>query len=422
MGAVITAPLFTFPTYTFAQSNVALPSGGPEDGEPTGDLFQTGGGNTPISDTGVNSVAPEGLIDDQAAQVLSPQNNTATPGLVDAVGNITQGGLACSGAIVLRNILTSAISSAISGIAQTVVGGIVGGLVADQVLTTYDPSSQHQLGEVRARSGTYTIGGIYTSPGWDSIAWCIVNAMIEHITNSTIAWANSGFNGNPAFIQNPGRFFSDIADYQAGKIISDIAYGSTRGGVNICQPFRVSIAIGLAQSYRSNAPSALDQLYSGMSCRLSDITQNNFFGGVRVGVSSSANGLAGNAVERAGRAGYISWSDWVAVTQQDTNNPYGAYILANQALNTAVQARESEIRFEVGLNNGWLNFKKCSDPEDPASCNITTPGRLIESSLNQTLGLSKERLVMADKFDEMITAIVNNLIRVSLNKVLDQNE
>ena len=72
------------------------------------------------------------------------------------------------------------------------------------------------------------------------------------------------------------------------------------------------------------------------------------------------------------------------------------------------------------MNDGWLNFKKCSDPNDPASCKTTTPGKLIESSLNQSLGMGKQRLIMADEFDEMITAVVNNLIRVALNKVLEE--
>lgn len=404
---LICATIFTFISTSFVQTVYA---------EDYDTLIYKDSSNT--SQTTLELDKSSNIEDAQARQTIFPDMLVETDAITDGINNVAQDGLACSGAILLRNVLTSTISNAISGVVQGALGAVKG----IPVNTTFDTSNQHQLGEVRARSGTYTLGGTYIGVGWDSIAWCIVNAMIEHITNSTIAWANSGFNGNPAFIENPGRFFSDLADYQAGKIISDIAYGSSRGRVNICQPFRLTVAIGLAQSYRNDSPSALDQLYDGMSCRLSDITQNNFFGGIRTQIGPSSGGLAGNTVNRASATGFVSWTDWILVTQQDANNPYGAYILANQALYSAVQARESEIRFEVGLNDGWLNFKKCSDPKDPQTCNTTTPGRLIESSLNQTLGLSKQRLIMANKFDEMITAIVNNLIRVSLNKVLQPNE
>jgi hypothetical protein len=255
------------------------------------------------------------------------------------------------------------------------------------------------MGDARARSGSYTFFGIFTNVSWDSVAWCIVNAMIEYIANATIAWANSGFNGNPAFLQNPERFFRELADYEAGRIIRDIAYGASGGKVNVCEPFKISVALNLASSYRGSGNAARDFDYRRMSCSLSDISQNNFFG------SDNTN---------------IGWSDWNAVTQHDENNPYGATILATDAVHAAASAKENELKFELTLNNGWLNFKKCKDPKDTSTCDTTTPGRLIEAQLNSTLDQSKHRLVMAEKFDQMIAAVVNNLIKVALNKVLEE--
>lgn len=329
-----------------------------------------------------------------------------TPGAGGAsVGGTVGGAVQCTMAGVLGNVLATSIRNAISNlIGGTVVNAAVSIILPRVPVEEKGTVGQHIVGDIRAHSGSYTIGSTYTGVSWDAIAWCIVNSMIEQIANSTIAWANSGFNGKPAFIQNPDRFFKSVADQTAGSIIKDIAYGAT--GINVCQPFRVNIAIGLAQSYGNSGRGG-----GGLSCGLSDITSGRFFGGVTTSVGSSK-------VSNAKRPANISWNDWVSVTQNDSNNPYGAAIAANEAFYAGISRQQNSLQFEVGMNNGWLNFKKCKDPKDQNTCDIVTPGRLIESQLNSTLDSSKNRLVMAQKFDQMITAIVNNLIKVALNKVL----
>lgn len=385
---------------------------------PSGDLFPVEAGQLTPLPPPESPLAP--IEDKQAAESIKsggansssgPKNpNTAQGATTDIVSST----LTCSAGTLLGNLLRSAISSMISALITSIVGEVATDTVlnADKVPTNPGgPLLDNAKLSTSAHTGTAGPFGLYINIGWDAVAWCVINAMIEYIANATIAWANSGFNGNPAFIQNPERFFQDLADYQAGSIIRDIAYGAT--GVNVCQPFRVTIAVGLAQTYGGSGQNALNAAYGRMSCKLSDITQNNFFQGVNV--TTTGGGAGGGA-----QTGRIGWNDWASVTQVDSNNPHGAYIMANEALYAGVSNKQNELRFEVGLNNGWLNFKKCSDPKDSRTCNTTTPGRLIESSLNQTLGLSKQRLVMANKFDEMVTAIVNNLIKVALNKVLEE--
>lgn len=397
------------PGSAFAQSNEpALPQNpGPGSNAlfPNGSTGGAGGG-------AINF----GIEDQQAAAFQAGAQGQAGQGAGQAVTSVVGSTLSCSAGQVLGQLLTTTISNAISSVISSAVGSVAqtAGLIMPTVPinTRFDEAGQHIVGEAKARSGSFTMFGIMTNVSWDSIAWCVVNAMIEHIANATIAWANSGFNGNPAFLQNPERFFRDLADYQAGTIIRDIAYGATGGKVNICQPFRVNIAIGLAESYQGTGQNAIDARYRGMSCSLSDLQQRKFFGGINVTTGTRR----GNTPVQSGG---VTWSDWLAVSQTDANNPYGAYILANEALYAAVDAKQNELKFEIGLNNGWLNFKKCKNGEtDPSKCDTVTPGRLIESQLNQTLGLSKQRLVMADKFDQMITAIVNNLIKIALNEVL----
>ncbi len=425
LGAIgVTTALVPFAT--FAQNNQTPPfteNGGPDNAPseaPGGQLFPENNTNTQT----VNPSASFEIQDTQAQTVQTGGNFQPTNTVQQQTTELAKEGISCSAATILGQVLASAISSALSELVNAVVKEtvttVVKSVVYDPVpvaekleqLDTVKRQLDYQKLSTHAEKGVPGPFGIYINVSWDSIAWCVINAMIEYIANATIAWANSGFNGNPAFLENPERFFRDLADYQAGTIIRDIAYGATGGAVNVCQPFRVSIAVGLAQSYPGYGQNAINSNYRGMSCRLSDITQQKLFQGVSVGVKGSS---VGNSA--------LTWSEWNQLTQKDQNNPYGAYILANRALYSAVDVKENELRFEIGVNNGWLNFKKCPPGEtDQSKCETTTPGRLIEAQLNSTLDQSKQRLVMATKFDQMITAIVNNLIKVALNKVLEEKQ
>ncbi|MFK5283207.1 hypothetical protein ACI3PL_26910, partial [Lacticaseibacillus paracasei] len=69
-----------------------------------------------------------------------------------------------------------------------------------ELLDTTKRNLDYNKLDTHARTGVPGPFGIYINVSWDSIAWCVINAMIEYIANATIAWANSGFNGNPAFL------------------------------------------------------------------------------------------------------------------------------------------------------------------------------------------------------------------------------
>jgi hypothetical protein len=115
------------------------------------------------------------------------------------------------------------------------------------------------------------------------------------------------------------------------------------------------------------------------------------------------------------------WEGWFSMTQNASNNRIGATILATDALYTRISARNNTAKLELGLNNGFLNYKKCSNPNDSRSCKTVTPGTVIQSSLEKSLNLPKDRLVLAQKFDQVISAVVDNLIKVALNEVLNSN-
>lgn len=346
-------------------------------------------------------------VPDGQANAYNSDTSNATGASGSASGAVSDA-LGCSAGALLGNAVSMGLKSLVSG----AVTGAVSSVASDNVpVASYKKTDN--FGATAASTDANTsvnaiqqIGGVSIGASFNGIAYCIVNGLITYIANSTIAWANSGFQGNPAFLENPENFFRSIADRQASEFISNFAYNST--GINVCEPFRVDLAIALSESYAKGQGTAGQ---NRLSCSMDQLGSNfqNFANG---------GGIGGGNVQ-----GY--WSNWNAL-RQDENNPAGNYLKAGEYLRAQIAVKENTAKFELGLNNGFLNFKKCEDPVaakkgDLSSCKSTTPGSIIQSSLQDTLNLGKQRLVSADKIDQVITALANALIKKALNKVLEQN-
>jgi hypothetical protein len=312
-----------------------------------------------------------------------------------AAANIAGGALACSAGQILGQLLTSAISSGINALLGSTGVSTTG---APRVPITADGTQLEAQSRTGTAASTGTLdptGFTITQPSWDSIAWCVINTIIEYLIDATIEWAKTGFNGNPAFIDNPEQFFTSLADQEAGAFIQELVSGVAKGGINVCQPFRVQIGINLARAYGTNG------------------------GGRRL--SCSLDRIAGNFESFVNNNFQDEnfYQDWFTVTQNDSNNFNGSYILGSDELYARVAARNNTAQLELGWNNGFLNFKHCEDKTRPESCVTDTPGTLVQSSLEKSLGIPKDRLVLAQKFDQLVTVLVNSLIKVALNEVLE---
>ncbi len=316
----------------------------------------------------------------------------------NGAANVAGKAVACSAGQILANLLTSAISKGVSTLTNKVGSQAK---AAQKVPVNPDGTAIERAISLHSSAtvgGTDPSGFALIVPGWDSIAWCIINSIIEYLVDSTIAWAQNGFNGNPAFVTNPEAFFQGIADQEAGAFLQEIG-SKAAGGLNVCKPFQAQIVINLSRSFGNSGGE------KGLSCSLSTI-KNNYQGFV--------NGNFNNG----------GWAGWFELTQNDANNFYGATIKANSILDNRVAIKNNTATLELGWNKGFLSFKHCGDKTDPANpkdCVTDTPGTLIQSSLEKSLNLPKDRLVLAQKFDQLVTVLVDQLIQVALNKVLTSN-
>ncbi len=240
------------------------------------------------------------------------------------------------------------------------------------------------IGDTRVPTGNSVMEGKDTGTvvgvSWDQLGWCMVNSMIEAISAATVNWINSGFQGNPVFVDNPEQFFSDVADRQAGLFLNELSSGF------LCSPIQDIVRINLANSYNSSISPYGNQA----QCSFTSISGNleQFMSGESFG-----------------------WDDWMSYTQDSNNNPFGATINGQIEL-------DQRIANSLGMQSTLLQwgggFLSSTDPE---TGKITSPGSVIEKQVNERLFSGQRRLEVADEFDEVINALVDQLIKVAISEM-----
>ncbi len=242
----------------------------------------------------------------------------------------------------------------------------------------------------------------------------LAKILLQQITTSVVNWINSGFNGSPAFVQNPSQFLQQTADKIAGDYIKSSALSF------LCSPFQLKVRIAIAQSYANR---------NAGSCTLTQVS-NNITGFMR-GTFSTAGG----------------WPAFLSFTTMPTNNPYGAFLYGSVGLGAATANAQNQVKTDLLQGGGFLSFqqkvpgscvnttnppapslnKSVTEVSGPASptnptqqlyqvCDYvsTTPGRIIASSLESTMKGSIDQLTLAKSFDEIISALINQLITRTL--------
>jgi len=294
----------------------------------------------------------------------------------------------------------------------------------------------------------------------DGLGTMFVKQIIRQITNSVVNWINSGFEGSPSFLQNPGGFFLDVADqltgeFLAGAVICDeekmpdgsVVKTNCRGGgplTALCSPFSLDIKIALAFKYRPRAQTRY-------SCTLGKIIENS-----RNAVeNSSINGFTAGDFKQGG------WPAFVSLSTEPQNNVYGAYLSAESELSWKVASAQAQQKDELGAGKGFLSMRdpKCmkqvaadkqrvadqkltvkNDPllgvnvatveggngepdqlvpiKTKLDCDIVTPGSVIVSSLESNINGPLHELQIADEINEVVNALFAQLVTQVLQKGL----
>lgn len=220
----------------------------------------------------------------------------------------------------------------------------------------------------------------------DGVAWSFINVAIDVMTQDIINWINSGFSGSPAFVQDPGSLFQRTADIAAGEFLKNTQLGF------LCKPFKLDALLAIELSYYQGDGDVLDQY----TCTLSEVGNN-----VEDFVNDAQNGGLGRFIQ---------------VTGNPHNNPYDVAFGVKAALETKVTTAVGQKKDDVALGNGFMSFRECKAGEKRPNCTgaVQTPGSVIEAQLNHSLGLPSDRLSVADEFNEIVSALMGQLVKQAL--------
>ncbi|MDE1940695.1 MAG: hypothetical protein KGI66_01100 [Patescibacteria group bacterium] len=276
----------------------------------------------------------------------------------------------------------------------------------------------------------------------DGFAWQAAHVVLHALTTSVVNWINSGFQGSPSFVTNPGAFFADTADQVTGALISDTGPLAQA----LCSPFSLDIRLALAL----NQAQIYDERYT---CTLSTVLQNAQNSHVSVGasVSQNPNGATlgdfmnggassnANAVSVNGQSidGFYNnfsqggWDAYMAMTTDPQSNQWGAYAMADSDQRELIAERQGQINNDLNRGNGFLSWQKCDNvPSEGQThydqnlnayvnnsggstqqvCHTETPGSVISSSLNSSLQGPAQELQLTNEINEVVSALFSQLM------------
>lgn len=259
----------------------------------------------------------------------------------------------------------------------------------------------------------------YTVPGfsWNGIYILVMKTLLAQITDSIVNWINSGFEGSPSFVTDPKSFLVDVGDEVAGEFINEM----TKFGW-LCDPYRLNIQIALSLGIGS--------FKRQRKCTLTGIIKNfdNFVNGT---------------FKEGG------WKGWFYLTTNPNANPGTAFLSVQAELQKRIQQRKDLEVKKLDWGKGFLSWRTCEAYSTTASegsqssesggvlgsksqindssgqshdcvkwSDIKTPGTVIESQLEHTLGTSLRQMELADDIDKIVGALVQQLVKTVLQKGL----
>ncbi|MFA6392779.1 MAG: hypothetical protein WCW54_01690 [Candidatus Paceibacterota bacterium] len=192
---------------------------------------------------------------------------------------------------------------------------------------------------------------------FDGIAITLAKNQLTAMARSTMNWVNSGYGGNPLFVQNMRNLTYNIeknvvetgidimlAPKNANPYAADFARSTinSQGIVSSSSRF-----LGGLQSDLGNFISNPKSYYSDKQLTEAEKTQQALRN------AQDAN----NAFARDFSLG--GWNGWLALTQREKNNPLGFNMLANQYLSDMQTQVVSDQKAEIAQNNGFMSQKEC---------------------------------------------------------------
>ena len=336
---------------------------------------------------------------------------------------------------ILASLIFGAVITLSAGVpqrAQAFLG--VGDIVLDPANLVETITNVYQAGE-----------GLYKEFVLDPLAWVVGKQAAQSVVKSVITWAGNGFDGEPSFVTDLNSNLLRVGDTVAEDFLKQYTQNNS-----VNSPYRDDIANSIRSDYyRSTGPGAffntnkydLDQYSENPEA----FTQGDFSEG--------------------------GWDAWGAAWSNPQNNPVGAHMAAENALNDSVLSAQNTRREELNWGSGFLAYRgNCNSGHTGSAtgggaqntsnggvtvsngtesttqngvvitnnqegttqngvtvtggsqvslsgtfdCLLTntiqTQGATIKASVDKALGSGVDQLVTADEFNEIVGSLFSSLI------------
>lgn len=236
----------------------------------------------------------------------------------------------------------------------------------------------------------------------DAIGRLVIKVLLQKITMATVQWIQGGFHGGPAFIQNPGRFFKEIAEEEilvfAGEIRDINPYSAA---------WLQAQAEAFNRKFQDNATYSLNEMIQSTTPQYTDMSFSTDFG-------------AGG------------WAAWTYLTQVPANNPIGFQVIASgelsKRLDGVFQSNARETREALSQASGYLGDYRCANPKGlpkeqhmealrtnniAGTCKrweYVTPGKMIAESATKIVNYQDNNLLDAEDLNDAVAAILDALL------------
>lgn len=285
---------------------------------------------------------------------------------------------------------------------------------------------------------------------FDGIAITLAKNQLTSMTRSAVNWVNSGYGGNPFFVQNMTNLTNNIeknvletgidillSPENESPYARDFARSTIRG---------YSSGVGTGSSslnFLSNLSSDLGAFITDpKSYYTDDQLWQAYDTRTALQRAQDANNTFANDFSSGG------WDAYLALTQKPQNNPLGFTMLASQKLSDTQSQQISDTKDELAQNNGFLNQKTCvewqlfDDTGKPLKKNTQTlgainnvggnivlsktksnsgydkcwtwktitPGSIIKEKTTSYLNSPERQLELADTINESLNALFSILI------------
>ncbi len=255
----------------------------------------------------------------------------------------------------------------------------------------FDPAT---FGEAVAIVGTLISNNLSRIGEWayTTALRIAVNTLINEFQNQVVNWIAG--NGNPKFITNWNGFLQDVANKAAGQAIYDLV-------PQACSGFGPLLRVALLPVPYAN---------TATRCTLTQVVSNVnvFFNRFKYGTW------------------YQTWQAYGAA-MQPSNNYFGQLIEFRDIQMANIANSQDAAKNQAVANKGFLATTKCTKyvPDEngnlTTTCEpgyevVTTPGAVVGETLTTSLGWKGNQIVSAQRFEDLVGAIVN----ASINRVIKE--